>query len=230
MLEINNMVKKYGSFTAVDGVSMCLKKGEVVGLLGPNGAGKSTIIKSIVGLLQIKGEIRINGLLNRSINAKKRVAYIPEFPALYELLTVKEHLKFISYAYSVENWERAADELLEKFFLKEKANNLARDLSKGMKQKLSICCGLIINPDLYVFDEPLSGLDPKSILILKDIIINLGKRGKTVLISSHLLDFLETFCDRCLILNKGKIISDIELKSIENKKRLEEFYMEKVNI
>jgi ABC-type multidrug transport system ATPase subunit len=170
MLIVSNLVKRYGKQNAVNNISFQLDGGEVVGLLGPNGAGKSTTMKCIVGLLRkTSGEITIGGYDHLSVEAKKLFSFIPETPYVYDLLTVQEHLQFIAQAYGVKNWKERGEDLLEIYDLTDKVNKLGRDLSKGMKQKVSICCALLPDPQLLFFDEPMIGLDPKAIKNTKRI-------------------------------------------------------------
>ncbi len=218
MLKIEHLTKKYKSIVAVDDISFTLNQGNIVGLLGPNGAGKSTTIKTIVGLLRkTNGSITVGGYSNTSREAKKKFTYVPEVPELYDMLTVWEHLKFIGYAYNVANFEEKAERLIERYDLWDKKDKLAKELSKGMKQKVSICCGLLPEPDLYLFDEPMIGLDPKSIRETKLIFKELSKQQKTVLISTHLLDSIENLCQRVLVMKKGEIIVDMAMEEMKSK-------------
>jgi ABC-2 type transport system ATP-binding protein len=220
MLKVSNLIKKYGKQNAVDNISFHLEGGEVVGLLGPNGAGKSTTMKCIVGLLRkTSGEITIGGFDHLSVEAKRFFSYIPETPYIYDLLTVKEHLQFIAQAYGIKEWEGRAKELLELYELDDKQNKLGRDLSKGMRQKVSICCALLTDPQLLLFDEPMIGLDPKAIKNTKEIFRQLKKEGKTILVSTHLIDSVEAIADRIMILKDGRIIGN---DTIANLKELAE--------
>ncbi|MDD3093816.1 MAG: ABC transporter ATP-binding protein, partial [Clostridia bacterium] len=153
MLEISNVTKKYGKTVANDNISFHVNDGQIAVLLGPNGAGKTTIIKCISGLLRFKGDIKIDGYDNKSIDAKKLLGYIPEMPAVYDLLTVEEHLEFIARAYKTRD-DEYEKELLERFELWDKKGKLGKELSKGMQQKLSICCALVHKPKVIIFDEP----------------------------------------------------------------------------
>ncbi|WP_066500487.1 ABC transporter ATP-binding protein [Abyssisolibacter fermentans] len=233
MLIIKNLTKRFKKSIAVDNISFVLKKGNIVGLLGPNGAGKSTTIKTIAGLLRAnEGTIEIDGISNKSLKAKRLFSYIPELPELYDMLTVKEHLQFIAYAYDVKDWETKAQILFERYDLIDKQDKLANELSKGMKQKVSICCGLLPNPDLYLFDEPMIGLDPKAIRETKLIFQELKQQGKTVFISTHLLDTIENLCDRVLVMKTGNIIADGTVEELKTKlgeessTSLEEIFLE----
>lgn len=209
MLIVNNLIKRYGKQNAVDDISFELQGGEVVGLLGPNGAGKSTTFKCIVGLLRkTSGEITIGGFDHLSVEAKRFFSYIPETPYVYDLLTVQEHLQFIAQAYGVKEWKSKANELLEMFELDDKRDKLGRDLSKGMRQKVSICCALLPDPQLLFFDEPMIGLDPKAIKNTKKIFKELKEAGKTILVSTHMIDSVEAIADRIMILKEGRILGN----------------------
>ena len=168
VIETRGLTKTYGEVNSVSNLSIHVKKGRIYGLLGRNGAGKSTIIKCITGLLRFTGRIEINGCENTSLEAKAQLGYIPEMPAVYDLLTVEEHLEFIRRAYKVED-EAYTNQLLERLELDDKRNKLGKELSKGMQQKLSICCALCHKPRVVIFDEPLVGLDPHAIKELKQI-------------------------------------------------------------
>lgn len=205
MLSVRNVTKKYGKLLANDDISFDVSAGEISVLLGPNGAGKSTIIKSIAGLLKFQGNILINGNGNKTIQAKRDLGYIPEMPSLYDMLTVWEHLAFIAKAYSLENWKEYAESLLVRFELDDKKKKLGSDLSKGMQQKLSICCGLLPKPKVILFDEPMVGLDPHAIKELKNIIIEQKQAGNAILISTHMLDSVNEFWDSANIMMNGKI-------------------------
>ncbi len=204
MLTVNGVTKKYKKFLANDNLSFQINDGEIGVLLGPNGAGKSTIIKSIAGLLRYSGDIEINGLSNKSLEAKRMLGYIPEMPALYDTLTVEEHLEFIRRAYKVED-KGTVEGLLERFELADKRKKMGKELSKGMQQKVSICCALIHDPSVVIFDEPMVGLDPHAIKELKVVFQELKAAGKTILISTHMIDTIENYWDVAHIMMNGKI-------------------------
>lgn len=216
MLVVKNLIKRYGKQNAVNDISFELLGGEVVGLLGPNGAGKSTTIKCIVGLLRkTSGEITIGGFDHLSVEAKRFFSYIPETPYVYDLLTVQEHLQFIAQAYGVKEWKTKANELLEMFELDDKRDKLGRDLSKGMRQKVSICCALLPDPQLLFFDEPMIGLDPKAIKNTKKIFKELKEAGKTILVSTHMIDSVESIADRIMILKDGRILGNDSIANLK---------------
>ena len=192
MITVQNLTKKYSKHIANDNISLTVNAGEVAILLGPNGAGKSTLIKSICGLLRYDGSITVDGHDNRSIEAKRSLGYVPEIPTPYPMLTVDEHLEFIAKAYRLpEGWREQADGLLRRFDLDDKRSKLGKELSKGMQQKVSVCCAILPQPKAVIFDEPLVGLDPHGIRELKNIIEDLRSEGKTVLVSTHIIDTME---------------------------------------
>ena len=216
MLSVKNVSKKFKKLEAVKDVSFEITNGEIVGILGPNGAGKSTTIKMIAGLLRTSsGSITIEGHDNRSIKAKKKFAYIPELPEMYDMLTIDEHMRFIAQAYAVDDWETLMLPYFERFDLLDKRDKLGKELSKGMKQKLSICCGLLTQADLYLFDEPMIGLDPKAIRETKKIMKELADAGKTILVSTHLLDSIEHTCNRVLVMKLGEIIVNSSMEDLK---------------
>ncbi len=206
MLKTEGLTKKYGSLKANDDICFEVAAGEIAVLLGPNGAGKSTAIKAIAGLLRFQGKIEIGGYPNKSVQAKRLLGYIPEIPTAYELLTIDEHMQFIARAYSLgDGWENRAQELINRLELADKTKKLGKELSKGMQQKLSICCALLSEPKLLLVDEPMVGLDPHAIKELKKILLEERAKGTAILISTHLLDSVEDLWDKTLILVDGKI-------------------------
>jgi len=227
MLEILNVTKKYGKLVANDNISFHVNDGQIAILLGPNGAGKSTIIKCISGLLRFKGEIKIDGYDNKSIEAKQLLGYIPEMPAVYDLLTVEEHLEFIARAFKTRDDEYEKN-LLERFELWDKKSKIGKELSKGMQQKLSICCALVHKPKVIVFDEPLVGLDPHAIKVLKSMFKELKEEGRTILISTHMIDSVEDYWDVAHIMMNGSFAATKvnENGSNSSKESLEELFFE----
>lgn len=222
MIEVKNLTKKYGKFLANDNISLHLGAGEMGVLLGPNGAGKSTLIKSVCGLLRFNGQITINGFDNRSNDAKRILGYVPEIAVPYPMLTVNEHMEFISRAYRLENWREHADALLSRFDLEDKKNKLGKELSKGMKQKVSICCAMLPHPKAIIFDEPLSGLDPHGIRELQLAIGNLLTEGTSVLVSTHMIDMVESNWDVTFIMKGGKLVR--ECRRANQTETLEDIY------
>ncbi|NLC73398.1 MAG: ABC transporter ATP-binding protein [Ruminococcaceae bacterium] len=226
LLKIENVTKNYGKTVANNNISFSVNAGETAVLLGPNGAGKSTIIKCIAGLLRFSGKIEVCGFDNKSLDAKKRIGYIPEMPAIYELLTVSEHLEFIRRAWRMEDDGYGA-EILRRFELDDKANKLGSELSKGMQQKLSIACALVHNPDVLIFDEPLVGLDPHAIKELKLMFRELKAAGKATLISTHMIDSVEDYWDVAHIMMNGSFAATKRAdESDASEKSLEELFFE----
>lgn len=203
MFKVSNVTKRYGKFKANDNISFNVNDGEIAILLGPNGAGKSTIIKSIVGLLRFEGDIEINGLNNKSIEAKRILGYIPEMPAVYDLLTVGEHIEFIARAYELSDYKEYAESLLKRFDLFDKKDKLGKELSKGMQQKVSICCAVLHKPKVVIFDEPMVGLDPHAIKELKALFVEMKNEGASILISTHMIDSVEDYWDVAHIMVNG---------------------------
>lgn len=215
MLKISYLTKEYGKVLANDNISFTVNDGEIAVLAGPNGAGKSTAIKCIAGLLRFKGEILIDGHENKSIAAKRVFGYIPEIPAPFDMLTVEEHMEFVARAYSLENYQPDIELLLKRMELWDKKDKLGKELSKGMQQKLSICCALLPKPRVLLFDEPFVGLDPHAIKELKNLFTELKAKGCSVLVSTHMLDSVEEFWDKCLILMNGKVVAERTRTEIE---------------
>lgn len=215
MLEIQHLTKKYHKLLANDDLSFRVQDGEVAVLAGPNGAGKSTAIKCIAGLLRFQGNVLVCGHPNKSVEAKRSFGYIPEIPAPMESLTVLEHMEFIARAYRVEDWQKKTDALLERLELGDKRKKLGGELSKGMQQKLSICCALLPEPKVVLLDEPLVGLDPHAIKELRTIMEELRERGCSVLVSTHMLDTVNQIWDRALIMMDGRIAAERTRREME---------------
>lgn len=216
-IEAHGLVVRYGAFTAVDGLSIVLPPGTVLGLVGPNGAGKTTTMHALAGILRPDaGRVSIGGidLAAEPVLAKRRLAFIPDTPQLFEHLTVRQHLEFCARVYRVERGPELARELLVEHELLDKADRLPHELSRGMKQKLAICCGLLHAPAALMFDEPLTGLDPKGIRRLKDQIRQLARGGAGVLVSSHLLELVRELCDELLVVQRGKAVMQGSLDAL----------------
>ncbi len=225
MLDVSHVTKRYGKVAAANDVSFHLDPGSVTVLLGPNGAGKSTIMKAMIGLLRYEGEITVGGYPNKSVEARRILGYIPEMPALYPNLTVSEHMEFLARAYKLENYRSRAEELLERFELTDKKRKFGDELSKGMQQKLNLCLGLLPDPEFVIMDEPMIGLDPHAIKQLKLIIEEMRQRGRTVLISTHIIDSVDMLWDRTIIMQGGVIRADITKARLDAAgKTLEEFF------
>jgi ABC-2 type transport system ATP-binding protein len=200
-----------GTFTAVGDLSFTVASGEIVGLIGPNGAGKTTTLRSLAGILRpSSGHVRIDGhdLIEDPLEAKRRLAFMPDEPHLFEYLTVEEHLRLTARLYAVDDFERRAGVLLEELELKGKEQSLPGELSRGMRQKVVIACGLVRNATTLLFDEPLTGLDPIGIRRMRNTIIARARDGAAILLSSHLLHLVEEVCSRVIIMDRGKKIAD----------------------
>ena len=217
MLEIQELSKSYGKHLAVDKVSFFVPDGQVGILLGPNGAGKSTIIKSIAGLLRYQGRIGIQGMSSRSLEAKKIFGYVPEIPAMFDALTVREHVEYIRKAYSSTITDEEVQTLFERFELADKQDKLGNELSKGMMQKVSICCALAIKPRVILLDEPMVGLDPQAIKELKKVVLELRDQGVTVLISTHMLEMVEELWDVMFVMDQSHIIGSYRKEDVGEK-------------
>lgn len=224
MINVQDVSKRYGKFLANDSISLTVKPGELTVLLGPNGAGKSTLIKSVCGLLRYRGNITIDGFDNRTTEAKRLLGYVPEFPALYPMLTVYEHLEFIAKAYRLQDWQTLADELLRRFELSDKMTKLGKELSKGMQQKVSVCCALLPKPKAIILDEPLVGLDPHGIREIKRAIADLKQGGCALLISTHMIESMEDNWDATYILKNGKVASVCRRGELPAGQTLEDIY------
>lgn len=214
MLRLNNISKSYskGKVRAVDGISLEVKPGEIFGFLGPNGAGKTTTIKLITGILNLdEGSIQVNGfdIEKEPIRAKKSIGYVPDNHDVYERLTGIEYLNFIADVYEVPLAERKQniEKYLEMFDMAEAAGQPIRSYSHGMKQKIVLAGALLHNPPLWILDEPLTGLDPRSAHLLKEEMNKHCSRGNTVFFSTHVLEVAEKLCHRVGIINKGKLVA-----------------------
>ena len=224
MLTVSNLSKKYGKVLAVDKFSFSVPSGQIGILLGPNGAGKSTIIKSVASLHKYEGTIEINGYPARELEAKKSFGYVPEIPNLYEALSVREHVEFIRRAYNSDVTDEEIEELFIRFELDDKADKLGNELSKGMMQKVSICCALAIKPKVIIFDEPMVGLDPAAIKTLKEVILELKARGITILLSTHMIEMVNELWDIVFIMEKGEIVASYRKEDVRDKNLDEIFF------
>ncbi len=217
MIVVDGLTKIYGSLKAVDGLSFSVAGGEVIGLIGPNGAGKTTTLKCMVGIqAPTSGSVRIDGrdIVTDAVEAKRRLAFMPDEPQLFEYLTVLEHLNLVARLYRVTDYAARVPRLLEELELSGKGSALPGELSRGMKQKLAIACGLLHDPPVLLFDEPLTGLDPLGIRRMKETIVGRARAGAAVVVSSHLLHLVEEICTRILIINKGTKIADGTLEEL----------------
>ena len=219
-LKVEHLTGGYGSFPVLKDINFSIAEGELVGLIGLNGAGKSTTIKHIIGLLQpMKGQCSIDGeTLNNNKEAyRKKMGFIPESPSLYEELTLKEHIEVTAMAYDISYDEamRRAEPLLKLFRLDKKLEWFPTHFSKGMKQKVMIVCAFLIQPSLYIIDEPFLGLDPIAIDDLLQLMVKMKEAGASILMSTHILATAETFCDRFIVLHEGEIIADGTLEQLQ---------------
>ena len=217
MLFRSGLTKLYGEFTAVNELSFSLQPGEVMGLVGPNGAGKTTTLRCLAGIIPpTRGVVRVGGhdIVRDAIAAKKQLAFFTDEPRLFDYLTVWQHLNFVARIYQVPDYENIGRQLLEELELANKRDALPGELSRGMKQKLAIACGLLHSPKVIYFDEPLTGLDPLGIRRMKDSILKRARDGAAIIISSHLLHLVEEICSRLLILKNGRKIIDGTLAEI----------------
>ncbi len=211
MIEVKNVTKKYGNFTAVDNISFDVKDGEIIGLLGPNGAGKSTTMNMITGFIEAtEGNIVVNGydISKKPGKAKKQIGYMPEGVPSYQELTTKEFVKYMAELKMVDRKTRKEEieNVIKQTGLEEVQNKLIKNLSRGYKQRVSMAGALVGNPDVLILDEPTVGLDPKQILEIRNLIRALGKKH-TVILSSHILSEVSQVCERVVIINKGKIVA-----------------------
>lgn len=210
MIEVDHYNKLYGDFRAVHDLSFRVAPGDVLGLVGPNGAGKTSTLRALAGILQpSSGTIRINGidLQQEPVRAKRQLAFIPDEPQLFEYLTVTEHLRFMGRLYGVPDAESRIEPLLHELELDGKRQALPTELSRGMKQKLAIACGLLHDPVALMLDEPLTGLDPVGIRRMKATIADRARAGTAVILSSHLLHLVEELCTRLLVIRKGERVA-----------------------
>ncbi len=221
MIEARGLTKYYTGIAAVDNVSFVIRPGEVLGYLGPNGSGKSTTVKMITGLLEpTRGQVFFNGcnIQNNLPAYKRRVGYVPEEPHIYPYLTGREYLLLVGRLRCLPEKLLAekADALLRLLGLESDRHSLMSSYSKGMRQKVLICGALLHDPEMLVFDEPLSGLDVTTALVFRDLVRNLARRGKMILYSSHVLDTVEKVCSRVLILKSGRVAADGDIRELRD--------------
>jgi len=211
MIEVANLSKRYGDFTAVSELTFDVQPGEVLGLVGPNGAGKTTTLRCLAGIIPATlGSARICGVdvAEDPVTAKRELAFIPDEPRLFEHLTVAQHLAFVARLYGVEDHVARSEPLLAELEMSDKRALLPAELSRGMKQKLAIACGLIHSPRAVVFDEPLTGLDPSGMRRMKNMMRRLARDGAAIILSSHLLSLVEEVCTHLLVLKNGQKVAD----------------------
>ncbi len=216
-LEVTGLQKVYGELRAVDGVTFTVRAGGVLGLVGPNGAGKTTTLRCLAGIVRpTAGRVRIAGrdLAAEPVEAKRALAFLPDEPRLFDYLTVKEHLNLVARLYGVRGWEARAGTLLAELELEGKEGALPTELSRGMKQKLSIACGFLHDPRVILLDEPLTGLDPLAIRKMKASLAARAAGGAAVVLSSHLLPLVEELCDEVLVIARGRMVAHGSLDEI----------------
>lgn len=220
MIQVEGLTKLYGDFVAVNELSFAVKAGEVMGLVGPNGAGKTTTLRCLGGIIPpTRGTVRVcdYDIAKEPIAAKKQLAFFTDEPRLFDYLTVQQHLNFVARVYQVSNYEALAASLLQELEIADKRDALPGELSRGMKQKLVIACGLLHSPKVIFFDEPLTGLDPLGIRRMKDSILKRAREGAAIIISSHLLHLVQEICSHVLILKNGRKVTDGTIDEIRRR-------------
>ncbi len=218
LLRVEGLSRSYGNVLAVNDVSLQIHPGECLGVVGPNGAGKTTLIRTICTLLYYEtGRIEIGGhdIKKEPVKAKALFGYVAEVPNPYELLTVWEHISFIARAYGMRQWREEAEKMIQEFDLGDKRDEFVKYLSKGQKQKLSIICAFIHKPRLLLLDEPIIGIDAKGVRALRERIRGLMNDGGAVLISAHMLHFIEDIASRIMIMDEGKMVAGGTLQELQ---------------
>jgi ABC-2 type transport system ATP-binding protein len=225
MLEVRELTKCYTRVPAVDSVSFTIQPGEILGYLGPNGSGKSTTVKMLTGLLRpTRGHILFEGrdIADQPIAYRKRLGYVPEEPNLYPYMSGREYLQLVGRLRSIPEklLDRKVDDFLQLFSLRLFRHAPIASYSKGMRQKVLISAALLHNPDVLIFDEPLSGLDVASVLIFRNIVQALAREGKIILYSSHVLEIVEKLCSRVVILYKGRAVANDDVNKLRDLMKL----------
>ncbi len=221
IITIKNLSKSYGDKEVLRDINLNVYRGEIIGYIGPNGAGKSTTVKIMLGLIEeYKGEVNILGqdIRKESIEYKRRIGYVPETGDIYENLTAREYLTFIGELYGMEYEEvdEKAERLMELFGIKGVYDSRISSYSKGMRQKVLIISALINDPDILFLDEPLSGMDANSVMVFKEVLGELAKKGKTIFYSSHIMEVVERLSNRIVLINKGQIVADGNMEDLKN--------------
>ena len=222
IIESTLLSKKYDNRYVLRNINMSVEPGQVLGYIGPNGSGKSTTIKIICGITEaFEGDVKVFGLdvKKHFLEIKQRIGYVPEQAALYDLLTPIEYLRFTGLLYNMPEGKIKTKslELLRLFELDKQSGDRMNSFSKGMKQKVLLISGLLHNPELIFFDEPLSGLDANAVILVKEILLQLKKSGKTIFYSSHIMDVVEKICDNIIILQNGEIIAEGNMEALKAK-------------
>ena len=233
MIELKDLTKKYGDFKAVNDLNLCVKKGEVFGFIGPNGAGKTTTIKMMSGILQpTRGRVFISGINMQDApeKAKNKIGFIPDRPYLYEKLSGIEFLKFTAdlYGVSEKTFQASAYRILEDFSLADWADELVESYSHGMKQRLIMSAALLHDPEVIIVDEPMVGLDPAAIIMVKALFRKLAAKGVTVFMSTHTLKVAQDTCDRIGVINKGRLIATGTTQELQRAANVSEADLEQV--
>src|SRR5512145_1556853 len=217
MIEVEGLVKRYGAVVAVDGLSLAVQRGEILGLVGPNGAGKTTTLRCMTGIIPPSGgSVRIGGydLREQPIEAKRRLAFVPDEPRLFDYLTARDHLTITARLYGVSDGAKRSRELLDELELGDRLDAFPSELSRGMKQKLMVAMALLHRPEAILLDEPLTGLDPVAMRRMKDRIRATAAQGVAVILSSHMLHLVEELCQRVVIIVGGRKAADGTLAEI----------------
>lgn len=217
MISVRNLSRHYGDFTAVDRISFDVNPGEILGLVGPNGAGKTTTLRCLSGIIAPSvGTVIIAGhdIQADPVAAKQTLAFIPDEPHLFDHLTVEEHLRFVARLYGVADADQRIGPLLEELEIADKRKSLSTELSRGMKQKLAIACGLLHDPSVLILDEPLTGLDPGGMRRMRATIAARARAGAAVILSSHLLTLVEELCSRLFVIRRGSCVASGTLAEI----------------
>ena len=233
MIELKSLTKNYGDYKAVDDLNLCVKKGEIFGFIGPNGAGKTTTIKMIGGILAPSaGTVTVAGIdiQQEPEKAKSKIGFIPDRPYLYEKLTGMEFLKFTADLYGVpaDIFPKKAHQNMEMFSLADWSDELIESYSHGMKQRLIMSAALLHDPEVIIVDEPMVGLDPMAIMMVKDLFQRLARRGVTVFMSTHTLAVAEDICERIGVINKGHLIASGSTADLQRKANVTDAALEKV--
>ena len=233
MIEVRNLVKEYGEYTAVKGINFSVAKGEILGFLGPNGAGKTTTMRMITGALPpTAGTVLLSGfdVLEQPLEVKKRIGYLPETPPLYMDFSVESYLKFVAKIKEVEKnvQKERLEWSMEKCGLTDVRKRMIGNLSKGYKQRVGLAQAIINKPDVLVLDEPTVGLDPKQIREIRTMIQELSKEH-TIILSTHILPEVTMICDRATIIQGGKIVKEGTIKDLTHEKTLEEVFVELIS-
>lgn len=232
IITIRNLNKAYGEKQVLKDINLDIRKGEIIGYIGPNGAGKSTTVKIMLGLVgEYTGEIKISGqnISNNGVEYKRKIGYVPETADIYENLTAREYLTFIGelYGMSYNVADEKANKLMELFGISDVYDARISSYSKGMKQKTLIISALLNDPDILFLDEPLSGMDANSVMVFKEVLEGLAKKGKTIFYSSHIMEVVEKLSNRIILIKDGEIVADgsfDEIKGRSMEKSLEEIF------